>query len=382
MNRRVQTLVHDVAPGVAMAAFLVVVSPLAAPEQPGERALDAPAFVMLAAAGLVLIGRRSQPLPAYVASLGITVAYFAFDYPGGPIFVAAFAGLLGVVAAHSRRVWLPAAVLGAALLTVTNGLADGWSPSLIGAGLVWLAGAFVFAEAVRSRREHVAEVEDRARWAERTREEEALRRVAEERLRIAREVHDVVGHSLSTISLHAGVAERGLDSRPEKARESVLAIRELSKEALGELRAVLGLLRSDHAPEARAPTPGLDGVPDLVDSMRDAGLAVALEWERNGAVIADVVGAASYRIVQEALTNVLRHAGADAHARVRLACPPGAVEVEIVDDGPGAEGRAPPNGSGLAGMRERAAALGGSFEAGPSSGGGFRVWARLPSAAR
>jgi signal transduction histidine kinase len=211
-------------------------------------------------------------------------------------------------------------------------------------------------------------------------EQEAHRRMAEERLRIAREVHDVVGHGLAAISLRAGVADHVRDRDPEAVAEALRVIRETSKQSLNELSALLGALRDGEAAE-HAPAPDLAQVPRLVDTLREAGLPVELERQMNGGEPPEIVGAAGYRIVQEALTNVARHAGSGASARVRLAQHNGSLEVEVVDDGRGAGPTVTPGG-GMTGMRERAQALGGRFEAGGAPGGGFRVWASLPVSPR
>jgi signal transduction histidine kinase len=206
-------------------------------------------------------------------------------------------------------------------------------------------------------------------------------------------VHDVVGHSLAVISLQAGVAAHLLESRPQQAGEAIAAIRKVSSEALDDLRAELGLLRGEDgeragdggAPPAPAPVAGLEALPALVASLREAGVRVELDAPTaNGAApLPDTVSAAGYRIIREALTNVARHAGPGARAHVRVARGEQALEVEVVDDGPGpGEGSPGTGGSGIAGMRERAAALGGRLEAGAGAGGGFRVWASLPAPKR
>jgi signal transduction histidine kinase len=181
-------------------------------------------------------------------------------------------------------------------------------------------------------------------------------------------------------ALRAGVADRVAERDPAEVRRALRAIRHVSRESLADLSALLGVLRADGegaAPE-RSPTPGLEALPRLVDGLRDAGLDVELEIDRAARDgVPDVVGAAGYRIVQEALTNVSRHAGRNAHAHVRLARRDGVVEIEVRDDGRGAPSPMRPRG-GLTGMRERATALGGRFEAAGAPGGGFRVWASLP----
>ena len=364
MDRRWQTLLLDVLPGAAFAAFLVVISPLAGPG--ADDGIDALGSVILAATGMTLALHRRAPVAGCLASFVLTFGYFALDYPGGPIFLAPLATLLPVVAARPPRVWVPLALTAALALSVVNWIIDGWTVGLVGSAAVWGAVPFVFAAFLRLRRDQAAIAEAETRGL-----------VAEERLRMARELHDVVGHALSTISLHAGVAERALETRPEQVRESVVAVRQISKEALDELRAVLGVLR-DGAGSARAPTPGLAALPGLVATMQDAGVHVRLDVDRPpGTRVPEVVGAAAYRIVQESLTNVVRHAGRDVNVRVRVAAGRRAVELDVRDDGRGAV-NGWRRGSGIAGMEQRAAALGGRLTAGPVPGGGFRVQARLP----
>ncbi len=368
MDRLLRPLWLEALPGIALAVFLVITSHLDASAEPERRALDAGADVVLAACGLTLSLHRRAPVAGYLLCLALMVAFFALGYTGGPIYVAPLATLLPVVAERRPRVWVPAALTGTALLTIVGGTTEGWDAGVAAAALVWTILPVAFAGVMRLRREQVAVQEARARGS-----------AAEERLQMARELHDVVGHALSTISLHAGVADRAIDGDPERARESVAAIRQSSKQALGELRAVLGILRAGQD-AALAPTPSLDAIPDLVGRMRDAGLRVDLEDGRGRPAerLPDVVGAAAYRIVQESLTNVARHAGPSAAARVRLAAGARGVEVEVRDDGAGADAGWRP-GDGIAGMRERASALGGELHAGPAAGGGFHVRGRLPA---
>jgi signal transduction histidine kinase len=242
----------------------------------------------------------------------------------------------------------------------------------------WLVASFVLGEVSRGRREYIEQVEQRAIDAERTREEEARRRAGEERIRIARELHDVLAHHISVINVQAGVAVHLIDRQPEQARTALAAISEASKDALRELRATLGVLRQVDEAEPRTPVPGLSSLDDLVARASAAGLAVSIELERDAEPLPSGPDFAAYRIIQEALTNVARHARA---SRVwisirRLA---GGVEITVDDDGvatPSGEPIQP--GNGLTGMRERATAVGGTLEAGPKPDGGFRVTARLP----
>jgi signal transduction histidine kinase len=361
-----------IATGVAVAVALVLITPRAAGDE--REKLDALAVVLCVITGLSLAFRQSHPLGHYVVAMGATVTYAALDYPGGPIYGVAFVSALAMVAGTERRTWMPAAFAGGALMFAAQTAVYGWSLHIFGLAAVWFVGTVLFGEVARLRREQLRTAHARTEFAERTREEETRRRVAEERLRIARDVHDVVGHSLATIALQAGVTEHLLAGREPEARESMATIRRLSKEALGEVSSMLAVLRADSGAE-RAPTPDLEQLTRLVEDMRQAGLNVQLELE--DAPVPEVVGGAAYRIVQESLTNVVRHAGPDACARVRVATSDTGVEVEITDDGPGADHA--PEGNGMTGMRERAAALGGTFEAGSAPDGGFRVHALLPA---
>ena len=209
-------------------------------------------------------------------------------------------------------------------------------------------------------------------------QEEAQRRLGEERLRIAREVHDVVAHAMVAINVQAGVAAHRLDRDPEQARTALRAIKDTSGEALTDLRATLGVLRGEDAEAPLGPTAGLGDLDELAAGLRAAGVEVQLEVSGDVAGLPGAVQAAGYRIVQEALTNALRHAGAR-HVRVRVARENGAVRVEVADDGGGAVPNGSGGGSGVPGMRERAAALGGTLEAGPAPDGGWRVLAELPA---
>jgi signal transduction histidine kinase len=349
----------DAAVGIALAVALVLITEFGIGEE-----VEPPALFLCAGTGLALAFRRSFPVGQYVVALSCMLAYDVADYPGGPIYAVALASALAMVARAEPRTWMPAVFVGAAVVVGVQAVDDGWSVHLFALAAILTLGPILFGEAMRLRAARVD-------FVARTREEEARRRVAEERLQIARDVHDVVGHSLATIALQAGVAEHLTSD--ERARESLGTIRRLSRESLGEVSALLGVLRQE---AIRAPTPDLEQLPRLVADVRAAGLDVELAVDGNGTV-PDVVGVAAYRIVQESLTNVVRHAGEGARARVRVSSRAHEVEVEVSDDGRGA----PPgahDGNGLTGMRERATALGGRFSAGTAEEGGFRVRALLP----
>ena len=338
-------------------------------------------LLVLSAAGLLL--RRRSAVAALVATAVPVWVYLALGYPGGPVYLAVIGALIGALA-RGRRVaaWVALAV-GYPMFVWVAPLVAGQPPpqpaTAVGTA-AWLVACAAVVELVKSRRERAVEFR-------RTRAEESRRRAGEQRMAIARELHDVLAHHISLISVQAGVALHLMDEQPEQARTALTAIRQASRESLGELRSVLELLRhgadgadgADGAP--RAPAPGLDALDALVERTSAAGLPVAVEVTGTARPLPAAVGLAAYRIVQEALTNVTRHAGRPVTATVRLDYAPDQLTVEVTDDGPGAED-ASGTGSGLLGMAERAAALGGQLDAGPRPGGGFRVAARLPVRAR
>ena len=263
--------------------------------------------------------------------------------------------------------------------------------------LAFIALPLVLGIAVRYREQSVQALVDRAESAERSREQEALRRVGEERLRIARDVHDVVSHSMVAINVQAGVGAHLLDNDPAAARQTLLDIRRISAETLTDLRGILGLLREKDGEVPVEPTLTLASLEDLASTLRATGLDLSIDVDLGGdpgATLPTSVDVTAYRVVQEALTNVLRHAGPGA-ALVRITHAGDHLAVEVVDDGgglaeahgsPGAGDTSGPvpdgSGRGLDGMRERIQAIGGELHAGPRAGGGWSVQARLPLVAR
>jgi signal transduction histidine kinase len=243
---------------------------------------------------------------------------------------------------------------------------------------VWfvLAGTWGFGRWMRRRGVETAVLAARAEIAEREREEQAARAVAEERARIARELHDLVAHSMGVIVIQSQGAQRTLDTNPERVRESLRAIETTSRDGLSELRRLLGLLTDPDTEDADGPQPSLDRLEDLVAQVREAGLPIELTIEAEPPQLAPGVQLAAYRIVQEALTNTLKHAGS-ARACVTVQFANGHLEVEVTDDGAGPRSTTSP-GHGLVGMRERVALYGGALEAGGRPDGGYRVHARLP----
>jgi signal transduction histidine kinase len=240
--------------------------------------------------------------------------------------------------------------------------------------LGWSAGAVFLGEVLRTRRTRLAELQERARALERTREEEARRRLAEDRLQIARDLHDGVAHAMTTINVQAGAAAHVMDRHPEAAKDALVAIRRASGDVLDELTAMVALLREGDQPPELVPTPGLHQIVDLVQATRDAGPDVTLAVDGPVGTVPKSVGTAAYRIVQESLTNVLRHAHAT-HVLVRVGVDGDELSVEVHDNGTGDRGAPLSMGSGLGirGMRERAEATGGRLEAAPAAEGGFTV---------
>jgi signal transduction histidine kinase len=248
--------------------------------------------------------------------------------------------------------------------------------------LLWAALVVTTGTAARTHRANVAEVEDRARRAEQDRENEANRRVAEERLRIARELHDAVGHHVALINVQAGALACMLDDEDRsQARESVSHIQRASEEALEDLRLTVGLLRGPgpEPAEPAEPVPGLDRLEELLCSFAGVGLRVTREVTGQVRPLPDAVELTAYRVIQESLTNARKHADCDA-AVVRLGYAPGELRLAVEDQGRAvtAAGRDTPEGHGIVGMRERVAALGGRLSAGPGPDGGYRVFAELP----
>jgi signal transduction histidine kinase len=236
--------------------------------------------------------------------------------------------------------------------------------------------AYLFGTTVRNRRLYTQELEERAIALERERDEESKRAVADERLHIAQDLHDVVAHSMGVIAVQAGVGAHVIDSDPAEAKKALEAISLTSRTTLTEIRRMLGVLRADSDADY-APAPNLDDIDRLVHDVQAAGLEVDVRAEGDRATVPPGVEFTAYRIVQEALTNVLKHAG-KANASVVLHYEPAVLRIEIIDDGRGINGTTPDGGHGLMGMRERVGVYGGSFEAGPRHGGGFRVMATLP----
>lgn len=343
-----------------------------------ERPVDALTFIVVGMAGGSLLARRRWPLATLLVVAAALAVYTARDYPGGPVYLTGPVALYSFAAANERRVAYVAAGAMTAMLMAVRLVTR---PSLGGDDLLllaWAAAAVLAADAIRGRRDRAAAVLERRRYMDEHREEETRRRLAEDRLQIARELHDSVAHSMATINVQAGAASHVIGRDPQQATEALEAIRIASRDVLNELAAMLDVLREGDA-ALRQPTPDLGQLGALVASSRRAGLDVAVTAEGDLGEISPAISTTAYRIVQEALTNVIRHSGTD-RATVTVSRQQGqGLDVEVADLGAGLASPANEgSGMGLVGIRERAAVTGGSCEVGPRPEGGYRVHVSWP----
>jgi signal transduction histidine kinase len=335
--------------------------------------LDGPGYLLLVAGPLALTFRRRFPIGVLLVNAVAIAGYLVLGYPYGPVFLAVVVALVNAVWQGQR--------LAAWLVGTAGPVLAWWLQDLVGrvpgrsladtlGSLAWVMVVLLVAEAVRFRRERLAE-------AERAREQRSRQIADEERLRIARELHDVLAHNISMINIQAGVALHLADELPEPARAALQAIKDASRDTLRELRATLGVLRrvDEHAP--RDPTPGLARLDELLARTTANGITVRKEVTGAPRPLPAGTDLAAYRIVQEALTNAHRHAAAGT-VWVRVGYGDDRLTLSIEDDGTGHTADTDGSGTGIAGMRERARALGGTLAAGPRPGGGFRVRAVLP----
>jgi signal transduction histidine kinase len=350
-----------------------------------------PSGTLVLGCGLVLLNtvplaaRRRFPLAVLAIVVASGLVFAALDLPPDILWVAVPVAVYSVAAYADR--WASLAGLAVAEVgSVANQLTPGrfQAPTVVSNALL-IAAAWLLGHFVGVRRRYVLQLEERTAELERAREELARRAVTEERLRLARELHDVVAHAMSVIAVQSGVGAHVANTRPKEAAKALGAIEATSRAALEELRRLLGVLRQEDEPRGDlAPVPGLADLDSLLAEVAKAGLAVKLRVNGTRPPLPAGVDLSAYRIVQEALTNVVKHAG-PAHAQVMVGYGDQEVTVEVTDDGRGAvtsagDGRVG-TGHGLIGMRERVQAFGGDLEVGPRPGGGFRVAARLPLAA-
>jgi signal transduction histidine kinase len=332
---------------------------------------------------LPIAARSVAPLGALTVSVAAISLHIAIGYEGVP--AGTFAALVILYSAASLtdiRQGIMAALIAAAGITIYFAT-DRGDPGLTQAVTTYAtyAAGWGLGTYARSRREYTNIVEERASLLEREREVRAREAVADERARIARELHDIVGHALNLIVIQSGGAQRVFQSKPELARDSLASIESTGRQALTDMARMLGILRgTEEADEALSPQPGLSHIGSLAAHVSEAGLPVEVTVEGTPVALPSSVDLSAYRIIQEALTNALKHAG-PAHASVKIRHGPDSLELEITDDGQGTSGERAGDdqgGRGLIGMRERVGLFGGELSVGPRPGGGFRIHVRLP----
>ena len=380
--RRANPLVVDALIAIAFASLAVVEIQSAAESQEGFRDSDGLGVLLVLAQTLPLAVRRVAPLgslAAITAAIGMHAALGYDDIQAGT-----FASLVGVSSAayvtDNRRA-LVAALLAAVGIGVfyatTRASFDGFE--IVGIGGLWLAG-WIAGSVFRIRRRHAAAVESRAEVLEQDSEARAREAVTDERARITRELHDIIGHTLNLIVVQASAAQKVIGSRPDRAAESLNTIETTARQSLSDMERMLGILRppEDEAPPY-GPQPSLGQVDSLAEQFTDAGLPVAVNVSGEPHKLPTSLDLSAYRIVQEALTNALKHAG-PARSRVAISYLADKLELDIVDDGQGSgdDGHVAGGGQGLIGMRERVSLFGGELDVGPAAEGGFRVHASLP----
>ncbi|MEN8131807.1 MAG: sensor histidine kinase [Pseudomonadota bacterium] len=331
-------------------------------------------FVYAVSSG-ALYWRRCQPLIVLGVNLAALAVLMGLGYPNS-LWAMPFA-LYSAGRYATDDQWNYIGVGGALALSMISFLVDGEPAGNIGFGLVFVFLIWYIGRYIRIRGDYLRLLQERAVQLEQEQDSEARRAVAEERTRIARELHDVVAHRVSLMTVQAGAAKTVAADDPEGALQAMQAVEKAGRQALDELRHLMGVLRPEAEVDGLGPQPGLADVPRLVEHLREAGLEVSLTMDGVQTDLPARVDLSAYRIVQEALTNVLKHAGPSARTEVRLSTDSHGVAIEVLDNGHGAT-ILPGSGHGIVGMRERALLLGGSLDAGPRPGGGFRVAAHLP----
>jgi signal transduction histidine kinase len=361
---------------IALAAFALSAAVIAAAgADPGLRDPDALALALVAAHSASVVLRRRRPVAAVALSLATGFAYSAAKYPPALVplmLLTVYSAATALPERPSRWVLVTAVVVSALASTAGPG------PTSISLPLL-AAGAWFLGNSVRTRRLYTETLEAKNRELELAQHELARQAVTEERLRIARELHDVVAHSMSVVAVHAGTGRMVAGDDPAAAERALATIEATTRSALGEMRRLLGVLRSSDGdePAALGPAPGLADLDRLVADVARSGVDVGLRVHGDRPDMPPGVDLSAYRVVQEALTNVIRHAG-PARATVDVRYTGAGVTVEVADDGRGAAMPPAPGGHGLVGMRERVGVHGGELDAGPGPTGGFRVVATFP----
>jgi signal transduction histidine kinase len=340
--------------------------------------MNALGIVLVLGASVPYLFLRRAPLPVLVVTATSVAAITWIGYNEGSTPIYLYGAAIAVGASRDQRKVIAGAVYLFVVLTALVLFGDAnFDGGTYAVNLAIFAAMLMIGFTIRSRRERIDALEERAEAVAREQEEESRRAVTDERLRIARELHDVVAHSMGVIAVQAGVGEHVLDDDPAEAKRALQAISGVSRSALAEIRRMLGALREDGDSTSYAPAPGLDELERLTKELDGAGVPVDVAFTGARVELPRGVDLTAYRIVQEALTNVLKHAG-PARASVLVGYEPHQVRLEITDDGRGVNGRASGGGHGLVGMHERVAVYGGTLQTGPQAGGGFKVVACLP----
>jgi signal transduction histidine kinase len=367
-----------VATGVLVLALAgLFVAPL---DQPGFRDRDLLAVGLTVAQTAPLVARRRRPLPVLLGVWSATVAYFALHYPPVTTAIAGFAVATYALGAYNpSRSLLRPIVLNAGLVVALVAIAvlTGYGGADASVMFLLFVTAWVMGDRARTRRQYLEALEDRAQLLERERESQVEAAAAAERTRIARELHDVIAHGVSVIVLHARGAKELMDQDPGATRRSLELIEHTGREALDELRTVVGTLRTDGRRDPLEPQPGLLHLPALVRRTEEAGLAVTVTVEGQVSPLPPAVDLSAYRIAQEALANTLKHSTATS-AQVVVRYGDDHLLIQVTDAGTRRDSAEPGGGHGIVGMRERVALLGGRIETGPRPQGGYEVLATLP----
>ncbi len=364
--------------GVAVAVAVASLAALALSDEAGARTPDPVAVALLLAMAAPLSVRRRWPT-VVVAVVGVlALVSFAAGYPGGPPTIALLVALFSIAAAGHRwwTILVTVFFAGGGLLFRVVFEDDPPVSIVLDSALFVLVS--LLGDAVHTRRQLMIETQERLRLAAVERDAETKRRVTDERLRIARELHDIMAHTITTMSVQAGAALDSLDHQPDHTRTALTGMRTASRQAMQELRATVSLLRSadGNTSETRHPTPGLAQLDELFQRVRDTSVELSHDIAGTPAELTPTLQLTAYRVVQEGLTNVIRHSGAES-VTVRLTYSDNNLRVQVDDDGTGLP-KDHVEGFGLRGLRERVEAIGGTLHVGSTPGGGFRLRAELP----
>ncbi|WP_432041796.1 sensor histidine kinase [Streptomyces cadmiisoli] len=377
---RLRTLPPMATDLLVVAAVALFTGPDVAVNEPPYRQADWFTWLLLAVSLPALVWRRRWPVQVAAVTGAACAAWALYGHIGELLNLPTIVALYTVAVQGDRRrtLWtglVASLASGAVALRIGHDVVDPQGLPVL--EMLWPLVPLLLGEAVRTRRQLLAEYAAQAARAEEDREREAVRRVREERVRIARELHDVVAHTVTAMTVQAGVALEAFEVKPAVARQAMRQVRDSGKEAVRELRATVTVLR-EREDDTIEPTPGLARLPGLVGRFAGSGVEITLRQGADADGLPPVVELAAYRIVQEALTNVVRHSGAR-HAVVSVNRQGSGLSVEIRDDGSPPQAPGMPGGFGLLGMRERAVAAGGTLEHGVMDGGGYRVRAVLPA---